>query len=231
MLYMHANHIPMFESRFICICGLPGIGSVGKVAADYLATALGCSTIMPFFSRSFPPQVMISEGLAELMHGELMRPKEKKDMLILSGDAQPLDVVGMHELAGNILKAIKEQGVTDVITLAAYVGETNEKILGTATDLESAIALSECKIPLLRGGAIGGLNGLLAGLAPLYDLRGFCLLATSSGADPVDILAATNLLDALKELLHLDIDITLMEPAIEEESEEKAPQEVDMNYR
>lgn len=220
----------MFESRFICICGLPGIGSVGKVAADYLSTALQCSSIMPFFSPSFPPQVMVSRGLAELMHGELMQPREKKNMFILSGDAQPLDVVGMYELAGNILQAIKEHGVTDVITLAAYVGETNEKILGTATDIDSAKALQECNIPLLRSGAIGGLNGLLAGLAPLYDLRGFCLLATSSGADPVDILAATNLLGAIKELLHLDIDITLMEPAIEE-AEEMGSQEVDMNYR
>ncbi|MCX6673033.1 MAG: PAC2 family protein [Methanothrix sp.] len=220
----------MFESRFICICGLPGIGSVGKVAADYLATALECSTIIPFFSRSFPPQVMVSQGLAELMHAELMCPREKKNMLILSGDAQPLDVIGMYELAGNILHAVKEQGVTDVITLAAYVGETNEKIQGTATDLDSATALCKCKIPLLRSGAIGGLNGLLAGLAPLYDLRGFCLLATSSGADPVDIRAATNLLGALKDLLHLDIDISLMEPAIEE-LEEVAAYEVDMNYR
>jgi uncharacterized protein len=220
----------MFESRFICICGLPGIGSVGKVAADYLATALECSTIMPFFSRSFPPQVMVCEGLAELMHGELMRPKEKKNLLILSGDAQPLDVVGMYELAGNILQAIKEEGVTDVITLAAYVGETNEKIMGTATDLDSAAALGECKIPLLRSGAIGGLNGLLAGLAPLYDLRGFCLLGASSGADQVDIMAATNLLGAIKELLHLDIDISLMESAIEELVEVEA-QEADMNYR
>ncbi len=220
----------MFESRFICICGLPGIGSVGKVAADYLATALECSTIKPFFSRSFPPQVMVCEGLAELMHAQLMRPLEKENLLILSGDAQPLDVVGMYELAGDILQAVKEQGVTDVITLAAYVGETNETILGTATDPDSAKALSECKIPLLRSGAVGGLNGLLAGLAPLHDLRGFCLLATSSGADPVDIRAATNLLGAIKELLQLDIDITLMEPVMELQ-EEVVANEVDMNYR
>jgi uncharacterized protein len=151
-------------------------------------------------------------------------------MLILSGDAQPLDVVGMYELAGNILQAIKEQGVTDVITLAAYVGETSETVLGTATDQDSAAALGECKIPMLRSGAIGGLNGLLAGLAPLYDLRGFCLLGASSGADPVDIQAATNLLCAIKELLHLDIDISLMGPVIEE-PEELGGEEVDMNYR
>ena len=69
------------------------------------------------------------------MNAQLMRTKEKENLLILSGDAQPLDVVGMYELAGNILQAIKEQGVTDVITLAAYVGETNESVLGTATDV------------------------------------------------------------------------------------------------
>lgn len=220
----------MFESRLICICGLPGIGSVGKVTADYLATALECSTIKPFFSRSFPPQVMVSQGLAELMHAELLRPREKENLLILSGDAQPLDVVGMYELAGNILQALRDQGVTDVITLAAYVGETDEKVMGAATDLDSAAALSECKIPLLRSGAIGGLNGLLAGLAPLYDLRGYCLLGASSGADPLDILAATNLLVAIKELLGLDIDVSLMEPVMEE-PEEMDAEDVDMNYR
>lgn len=165
-----------------------------------------------------------------MMHAQLMRTKEKENILILSGDAQPLDVVGMHELAGNILQAIKKQGVTDVITLAAYVGETNETVLGTATDVDSAEALCECKIPLLRSGAVGGLNGLLAGMAPLYDLRGFCLLATSSGADPVDLRAANNLLCAINELLHLDIDITLLEPVIEE-PEVVAACEVDMNYR
>ncbi len=165
-----------------------------------------------------------------MMHAQLMRTKEKENILILSGDAQPLDVVGMHELAGNILQAIKKQGVTDVITLAAYVGETNETVLGTATDVDSAAALCECKIPLLRSGAVGGLNGLLAGMAPLYDLRGFCLLATSSGADPVDLRAANNLLCAINELLHLDIDITLLEPVIEE-PEVVAACEVDMNYR
>jgi proteasome assembly chaperone (PAC2) family protein len=163
------------------------------------------------------------------MHAELKRPRERRNMFILSGDAQPLDVVGMHELAGNILEAIHAEGVTDVITLAAYVGDTDETILGASTDPESAAALGDSEIPLLRSGAIGGLNGLLAGLAPLYDMRGFCLLSTSSGADPVDIEAATNLLSAIKKLLHLDIDISLMEPLIDE-PEEKGVEEVDMNY-
>jgi predicted ATP-grasp superfamily ATP-dependent carboligase len=60
-------------------------------------------------------------------------------------------------------------------------------------------------------------------------MRGFCLLGTSTGADPVDIQAATNLLDAIKKLFHLDIDISLMEP-MTEEPDEQGVEEVDMNY-
>jgi proteasome assembly chaperone (PAC2) family protein len=220
----------MFESRVVCICGLPGIGSVGKVAADYLATTLECSTIKAFFSRSFPAQVVVYQGLTELLHAELKAPKERRDMFILSGDAQPLDVVEMYRLAGEILETVKIEGVTDLVTLAAYVGDVREKVLGAATDIESAAMLAESGIPLLRNGAIGGLNGLLAGLAPRHGMRGICLLGTSSGADPVDIQAATNLLEAVNRLLGLSLDISLMRPVMEE-PKDNIRDEVDMNYR
>jgi len=172
---------------------------------------------------------MVSEGLAELMHSELMLPRERENLLILSGDAQPLDVPGMHELAGELLQAIKEQGVTDVITLAAYVGETEQDVLGAATDPNCAAQLVERNIPLLKSGAIGGLNGLLAGLAPMYGLRGICLLATTSGSEPVDLAAATKLLAAIKEPLNLDLDLTMLSP-LGEEQETQASPDIDMNY-
>lgn len=219
----------MFESRVVCICGLPGIGSVGKVAADYLSNALGCSSVKPFFSHAFPPQVMVSEGLAELMHAELLRSQDNENIFVLSGDAQPLDVLGMHGLAGEILQSIASEGVTDVITLAAFVGETTEKILGSATDPESAASLNDSGIPLLRSGAIGGMNGLLAGLAPLYKMRGYCLLGTSSGGDLIDIPAAMNLLYAIRDLFKLDLDFSLME-SILIQPDETVQEEVDMNY-
>jgi proteasome assembly chaperone (PAC2) family protein len=226
---MHAKSETMFESRIICIAGLPGIGSVGKVAADYLATALECSTIKPFFSSGFPPQVVVSEGVAQLLNAELKVPKEREDLFILSGDAQPLEVVEMYSLAGEILEAVRKEGVTDMITLAAYVGDTREKVLGAASDTDSAASLEKLGIPLLRSGAIGGLNGLLAGLAPLHEMRGFCLLGTSTGSDPVDIKAATNLLEAINSLLRLDLDVSLM--LVEDEPEAAAPEEADMYYR
>jgi hypothetical protein len=164
------------------------------------------------------------------LHAELKAPKERRDMFILSGDAQPLDIVEMYRLAGEILETVRAKGVSDVITLAAYVGEVKEKVLGAASDVDSAAMLMDNGIPLLRNGAIGGLNGLLAGLAPRHEMRGFCLLGTSSGADPVDIQAATNLLGAINSLLGLSLDISLMGPVMEEQKA-NAGEEVDMNYR
>lgn len=196
-----------------------------------MATSLKCTTIRPFFSSGFPPHVMVSRGLPELFHAELKSPENRSDLLILSGDAQPLEIVGMHQLAGEILESVRSEGVSDVVTLAAYVGETRIGVLGAATDADSAAALEASGIPLLRQGAIGGLNGLLAGLAPLYDMRGFCLLGTTSGAEPVDIKAAATLLEAIGPLFGLDLDISLLKPEQKEAWEPLLPEEPDMNYR
>jgi predicted ATP-grasp superfamily ATP-dependent carboligase len=61
-------------------------------------------------------------------------------------------------------------------------------------------------------------------------MRGFCLLGTSSGVDPVDLRAATNLLEAIKDLFVLNVDIPLPEPEMDE-AEEIPLEEIDMNYR
>lgn len=223
----------MFESSVICIGGLPGIGSVGKVAADYLATALECSTAKHFFSKGFPAQVVVNGNITELLHAEMkavtIKEKEKNDLFVLSGDAQPLDVREMYSLAGDILEYARSHGVTDIITLAAFVGESKEKVMGAASNPETAVLLQKSGTPLLRSGSIGGLNGLLAGLAPLYDLRGFCLLATTSGENPIDLLAARNLLEVLLPLVGVDISLEGLD--VEEPEVIPKCEEMDMYYR
>jgi proteasome assembly chaperone (PAC2) family protein len=228
MLYLHANLQPMFSSGTICIGGLPGIGSVGKVAADFLATALECYTVKAFFSNGFPAQVVVADGLTSLLHAELKVPKNKDDLFILSGDAQPLDIQEMHALAGEILEAARDLKVTDIITLAAYVGDKKEKVVGAASDLKTAAELEKKGIPLLCSGAIGGINGLLAGCAPLYGIRGICILGTTTGENPLDIGAAKNLLRAVLPIISLDISLDALEI---DEPLEAQHEESDMYYR
>jgi proteasome assembly chaperone (PAC2) family protein len=83
---------------------------------------------------------------------------------------------------------------------------------------------------VFRNGAIGGINGLLAGMAPFYGLRGYCLLGTTSGDDLIDLRAISNLLDAIKKVLDLDLPLQVL-PATEEYGKPSSFEEMDMNYR
>jgi len=209
----------------ICIGGMPGIGSVGKVAADYIGTALECHTFQLMVSTGFPPEVPVEDGIARALQVELKAPGGRDDLLILTGDAQPLKPPHTYNLAGEILKALASYEVTDLITLAAYVGSSEERVFGVATDADLALAIEDGGVTLLRDGIVGGLNGILVGLCPSYGMRGVCLLGKTDGERAIDLAAAEHLIGAASDLLGLDISTEVLgwaqEMSKEDEDEEK----------
>ncbi len=213
----------------VCIGGMPGIGSVGKVAADYIGTALECITFQLMVSTGFPPEVPVEDGIARALQVELKAPEGRDDLLILTGDAQPLKPPHMYNLAGEILTALASFEVTDLITLAAYVGSSEETVFGVTTDPDLARDLEEGGITLLRDGIVGGLNGILVGLSPLYGMRGVCLLGKTDGEKVVDLAAAENLIEAASDLLGLSVSTEILgwalgeEPKEDEDEGEKQP--------
>ncbi|HNR58326.1 MAG: PAC2 family protein [Methanothrix sp.] len=204
----------------VCIGGMPGIGSVGKVAADYIAVALESITFQLMVSTGFPPEAPVQEGLARALQVELKAPEGRDDLIILCGDAQPLKPPHMYNLAGEILKALAAYEVTDLITLAAYVGSSEEKVFGVATDPDLALALEEGGIALLRDGIVGGLNGILVGLCPSYGIRGICLMGKTDGERAVDLAAAENLIGAASDLLGLDVSTEILGWSLQEDEED-----------
>lgn len=209
----------------VCLGGMPGIGSVGKVAADYIGTALECITFQLMVSTGFPPEVPVEDGIARALQVELKAPEGRDDLLILSGDAQPLKPPHMYNLAGEILKALESYEVTDLITLAAYVGSSKEKVFGVATDAELALALEEGGVALLRNGIVGGLNGILVGLCPLYGMRGACLMGKTDGEKAVDLAAAEHLIEAVSTLLGLNVPMDIMSWTVQEVPKEDETKE------
>ncbi|MGC9515379.1 PAC2 family protein [Methanocrinis sp.] len=189
---------------------MPGIGSVGKVAADYIGTALDCVTFQLMVSTGFPPEVPVEDGIARALQVELRAPVGRDDLLVLCGDAQPLKPPHMYNLAGEILKALASYEVTDLITLAAYVGSSEERVFGVATDAELALALEEGGVALLRNGIVGGLNGILVGLCPYYGMRGVCLLGKTDGEKAVDLAAAEQLIGVTSDLLGLNVPAEIL---------------------
>src|SRR5512145_1750532 len=163
----------------ILICGYPGSGYVGKLAIDHVISELKCAHLADIYSTSFPPQVVIKNtGTVELMKNILYYVKEsgsKHDFLFLTGDAQPVSSKVEYLLGEEIVKIVKNFGVTQIITLGAYITgmfvET-PRIFGVATDDKGLKLLNSYSISKIDNGGISGMNGILLGIGKINNLNG-----------------------------------------------------------
>jgi uncharacterized protein (TIGR00162 family) len=195
------------------IAGLPGIAYIGKLAVDYLIHELRAQKFAELYSEHFPEWAIHEDGMIKMLKMDFYycRPEELEDSLILAtADAQAASPFGQYKLSGEILDFAMQYGVDTVITMAAYVLSPNEsrsRIVGTATDAETAKLLNKHGIELLDGGTIVGMNGLLPALAGIRGLKGFCLLGVTRGGI-VDVAAAEAVLEGLSSMLGLKLDLT-----------------------
>ncbi len=204
----------------VLVCGLPGSGYVGKLAADHLVETLEAKKVAEFTCDSFPPQVNVSEaGIAEPLKGQVFfAGKKGHGMLVFTADAQPTTSDGEYELADAVIEYAKKCGVKTVFTLAAYITGTftsEPKVYGAATSRTMLDAMSEKGAILMKDGGISGMNGLMIGIASIRGLEGGCLLGETSGY-LVDAGASKSVLELLARLVDLDIDTSKLKQKAEE---------------
>ncbi len=194
------------------ICGLPGSGYVGKLAVDHLIEELKGVPFASIFSSSFPPQVLIQpDGTADLMKNTLYYCKGKSsDLVLLSGDAQPVTPESEYEMAEEITKICEKLGVKTIYTLAAYITGTftkTQRVYGTGTSPEIVKEFSKYGVYSMNSGSITGMNGLIIGVGKRKNITGVCLLGETSGY-VVDALASKAVLETLAKILNLKLDLT-----------------------
>ena len=194
------------------ICGLPGSGYVGKLAVDHMIDELKGIPFANIFSSSFPPQILIQpDGTADLMKNTLYYCKNKsQDLVLLSGDAQPVTPESEYEMADEITKICEKLGVKTIYTLAAYITGTfskTPKVHGSSTSLQIIKEFSKHGIFSMTGGSITGMNGLIIGVGKRRGITGVCLLGETSGY-VVDAKASKAVLETLGKMLDLKLDLT-----------------------
>ena len=201
----------------ILIEGLPGIGNVGKIAAEYVVEKMKMEKYADIFSEYLPPQVFMDDsGVVRLVSMTLYYKKmpKAKDLLVLVGDFQGTTQEGQYELSYFILELAKKLNVSMIYTLGGYsIGKIpeNPRVLGAITNESMLKPLMAGGVVFPKGepgGGIVGSAGLILGLGKeLFDLKGACLMGETSGyfADPK---GARVLVKALVNLLKLKIDIT-----------------------
>lgn len=210
----------------ILIEGLPGVGNVGKLAADHLISELDAKKIAEIHSKHFPPQVLMHEnGTVRLVNNEVFlweNPNEGgSDIVILIGDYQGLTAEGQYELAGGLLDVMDALDIGRFYTLGGYgTGQILEevRVLGAATDEELVDEMKKHGVEFSKdepGGGIVGASGLLLGLGKLRGIKGICLMGETSGY-LVDPRSARAVLEILSELFDLDIDFSELEDRAEQ---------------
>ena len=221
---MIVTEMPVLEDP-ILVEGLPGVGNVGKLAAEHLVEQLKATKFADIYSKYFPPQVLVDdEGLIRLVNNELYYSKgegKRPDIVIPVGDYQGLSSEGQYELSDHVLNVMKGLGVKRVYTLGGYgVGKMLDKprVLGAATDKELVEEMKEKGVIFSKGepgSGIVGASGLLLGLGKIYGMRSVCLMGETSGYF-VDPKGAEAVLRILTGILNVEVDYKALEEKAEQ---------------
>jgi len=197
----------------IVIQGLPGIGLVGKIAADYLLSNVKAKKFCELVSPHFPPQVITDEdGMVRLVRNEFYYFKDKKrDFIIIVGDFQGMSPESQYEISGKILDVLEKYKPKVIYTLGGLgIGKVTKepKVFGSTNSRALIASHKKAGVQFSgrAGGGIFGASGLVLGIGKLRGISGVCLMAETVG-HVVDAKAAKVLLEKLSEVLKLKIDM------------------------
>jgi uncharacterized protein (TIGR00162 family) len=212
----------------VLVEGLPGVGHVGKLAAEHLVEEFEATPVRRVYSEHLPPQVSIDDdGVAELtsvtVHA-VETPDDGRDLLVLTGDHQAQSNRGHYRLTDTFLDVAGEFGVAEVYALGGVpTGELIEEydVLGAATTETAVDRLEDAGVTFREGepaGGIVGVSGLLLGLGERRGFDAACLMGETSGY-LVDPKSARAVLEVMEGLLDLEFDYSDLEERAEEMEE------------
>jgi uncharacterized protein (TIGR00162 family) len=215
----------------VLVEGLPGIGNVGKIVTDFLIEQLKAKKIYDFHGISIPHSVFVNEkNLVELPKLELYAYKNKRgrDLLLLSGDIQPLSEHACYDFCKAVLDVCDQLGCKEIITLGG-IGlkqipeEPKVYCTGTHKSYVKEFSKKTGVSDKLYGivGPIVGVSGVLVGLAGREKKKGIALLVETYGHPLyLGVKAAQEVLKVLKKYLRVSVDLKLLDVEIAEFEEE-----------
>jgi proteasome assembly chaperone (PAC2) family protein len=165
----------------------PGMGNVAVSAGYYLMAKLGMHLLAELPARELfdVDHVEVKGGI--ILPGRLPRsrffawsnPSGRQDLVVFIGEAQP--PLGKYTFCRRLVAFAQDLGVERVFTFAAMGTQMHpaqpSRVFAAATDEEGLAELRQsARLEVLDDGQIGGLNGVLLGVAAEAGLRGACLL-------------------------------------------------------
>jgi uncharacterized protein len=197
----------------------PGMGHVAISAGYYLMAKLGMHGLAEFSPRELfdIERVEVKAGLiksARLPRSRLFvwnDPRKERDLVVFIGEAQP--PIGRYLFCRKLIEYAQHLGVERVYTFAAMATQMHPehapRVFAAATDEATLADLRQQDLEVLDDGQIGGLNGVLLGVAAEMGLDGGCLLGEMPHLFTQLPFPAASLavLQSFAKMAHLEIDL------------------------
>jgi uncharacterized protein (TIGR00162 family) len=209
----------------VLIEGLPGVGHVGKLAAEHLLEEFDAELVRRIHSEHFPPQVTVEEGRTQLASAEVYAIRDaERDLLVLTGDHQAGDGPGHYRLTETILDVAASFDVDRVYALGGIpTGELVDEpgVVGAATTDDGIESLESFGVEFRENepaGGIVGISGLLLGLGERRGFEAACLMGETSGY-LVDPKSARVVLETLEAAVPFEVGYDSLSERAEEMEE------------
>lgn len=209
----------------VLVEGLPGIGYVGKLAADHLVEELNAEKFAELSSHYFPHHVTVTpEGVLETVKIDFYQAKtEDCDLVIITGDVQATSSEGHYKTSEKLLDISEELGVIKIYCLGGYAtgkhSKSKPKVVGASNEEKILEGYRDRGIDVEEGtGPILGVSGLLLGLGKNRGMEGSALLGETHGM-LVDHRSAQAVLEALSNLLNFEVDMSKLKERAEKTEE------------
>jgi uncharacterized protein (TIGR00162 family) len=205
--------------------GLAGIGHIGRNTVSYIADQTEAEEIGEVSSHHFPPHTIVNDDkTVEPIKNKIYELKrDGRDIILLEGNAQAGTPEGHHEVAEKVMNFIEDIGAEEVITVGGYgTGDVVEdpEVFGAVSLEEMKEKYSDSGIQFEHDvGQIVGISGLLIGLAQDREMDGLCLLGETPGFLLSDPKSTEAVLQALEDILGLDLDYSKLDEKVEESQE------------
>lgn len=217
----------------LLLVGLPGVGFASKLAVDHLVSQFKADHVATIYSPHFPNQVIATGkgGLRPFSIKFYHKKLNSQDVFFLRGDLQPLTIEGQYEVAAKALEFFQNSGGRSVLAMAGlvtapqktrgvHVSSTHRSELRYLQENAPGVKQNKLYIPIV------GMAGLIPTLAPLYGLRGSCMLVETTG-EPIDAVAAAALVETVGKLVDKKIPVEKLKKkaAIAKQNLEKMAQQ------
>jgi len=199
---IEVEEVELVKGRLIC--GFPGPGLVGSLAAKYVAGYLNMREVAYLRLRTVPPVSMFYEG--ELKHPFRLYAEPKRRLAVFIAET-PILGRAQYEVAEALTSWAERKGLSSVICMESLPAkdEGSRRVYGVA-EAKTLREMMKRGIEPLSMGLVAGVSAAIMNECLIKKVEGVCLFAEAD-VNKVDVEATVSLIEALNKLLRVDVDI------------------------